>query len=114
MFKTWDSDRKLLALLLAAAAVSLAVSYKDVLADTAGRLAQTVEGTLGELKSTLPSESPKSSPASGRPASFDPRGGRFCQPRCAQSGGSAWYGIVDCEGQVRVVGPCRTIYGCSH
>jgi hypothetical protein len=36
MHKAWDSDRKLLTILLAVAAISLVASYKDVLADAAG------------------------------------------------------------------------------
>jgi hypothetical protein len=115
MIKAWDSDRRLLIILLVAAAISLAVSYKDVLADTAGRLVQKVEGTLGELRSKLPTQSPRLNRTSARQGSFDPREGRSCDPGCGQADdGSVWYGTVDCWRHVRGVRHFRTGDGCSH
>jgi hypothetical protein len=113
MHKAWDSDRKLLTILLVLAAISLAASYRDVLADSAGQLVKKVEGALGELRSKLPKESPKPRATVRQQESFDPRGGQPCERGCAENGGSAWYGIVDCEGHVRVVRRCHAGDGCS-
>jgi hypothetical protein len=114
MFRAWDSDRKVLTVLVAAAAISLGVTYKDALADTAHQLAQKVEGALSELKSKLPALSPRLNRTPTRQRAFDPREGHSCDPGCAEAeDGSIWYGTVDCWGHVQGVRRCGSGDGCS-
>jgi hypothetical protein len=106
MFRGWDSDRKLLVILLVAALMSLAVSYKGVLADKAGQLAQKVERTLGKLNSKTPTASTELSGNLAPRRAFTSHSRHACRSRCGQSAQARWYGVVDCEGRIQVIGRC--------
>jgi len=70
MSNGWDSDKKLLAILLVAAAISLTVTYTSV-------LAQTADGMIRKVQATLRQFTDKSSGASKKPGRASDRRGRF-------------------------------------
>jgi hypothetical protein len=112
MFKAWDSDKKLLVILVVAGVISLAITHKNMLAQMANGVVQNVEETLGRFRSRSPNEDEhpsRSWPEQGR---FSPGHWRLCEPACDRIGSPMLFRVVGRHGCDCVVYPCRGIRTC--
>ena len=104
MLNAWDSDKKLFVIVLVAATISLAVTYKSVLAQSADGMIKKIEGALKQVTGQSPSESKKPSRATDQRRGFHPQHIMCCEP--------TRFGVVVPRGSGYVVYPCRGIRTC--
>jgi hypothetical protein len=112
MWNAWDTDTKLLAILVVAAIISLAVTHETVLAHTVDGVIQTVEGTVKRFADQAPSDGKEPTRASDPARSFHSEHTpcRMTDDRGMDT--STRFVVVDRHPCCGVLYPCRTIRRC--